>query len=674
MEKLGLSTGVSLVIYPILLLWTGLVGLRLGLLYAWLPPIVGIGILLWSIRSRIFRRRPPAEAEPHSNTETKASRLSLRRFTPSLHTIVLALVVVLLIFTRFWAIRTLDAPMWGDSYQHTVIAQLIADHNGLFRSWQPYADLQTFTYHFGFHSAVAVFHWVTDLAIPRCVLWVGQIFNILAVLCLYPLATKVCKNRWSGVAAVIIAGFLAPVPMTYTNWGRYPQLAGQIVLVVAIYMLWSVLVQSSVAERTTLLVQSTHTELLPVSNTPRTDWRSILLAAIVMGGLAITHFRVLIFAVLFLLAIFVSFIFTRGVGKAWKSIILRTFWMGLGGGIIFLPWFVNLYGGKILRNFTNQVITPASVVSTELQSYNAVGSLLQYLPVGLWLLLPLAIAWGMWKQHRGIALVSLWGFLLLVFANPSWLSLPGTGALSNFAIFIAVYILAAILIGGAIGLLAEEFLSGDWQADLSIRISSRWKANLLRLGIVGVQKNTRLSRWGNGLIAVVLVGIGLTGVPGRLSDLQPERYALLTRPDLRAASWIRDNLPTDANLLVNSMFAYGGSLLVGTDGGWWLPVLTKRQITVPPLNYGTERGPRTDFRKWINALPKAIETDGVTNPDVLQIFLDRKITYVYIGQQQGRVNNNGPVELDPSQLSNDPHFRTIYHQDRVWIFEIVLTP
>ncbi|MFN2280805.1 MAG: hypothetical protein ACK2TZ_03005, partial [Anaerolineales bacterium] len=67
--------------------------------------------------------------------------------------------IALIIAVRFWVIRSLDAPMWGDSYQHTMIAQLIVDHGGLFDSWQPYAEMTTFTYHFGFHSLVAVFHW-----------------------------------------------------------------------------------------------------------------------------------------------------------------------------------------------------------------------------------------------------------------------------------------------------------------------------------------------------------------------------------------------------------------------------------------------------------------------------------------------------------------------------------
>jgi hypothetical protein len=681
MEKLGLSAGVSLAVYPILLLWTGVVGLRLGPLYAWVPPVAGIGILLWYNRASFLRVRPAAENQSRSFIGLLRSirlpsqwTLPSRWTLPSLPTIVLLLAVALLVFTRFWAVRTLDAPMWGDSYQHTVITQLIVDHNGIFRSWQPYADLNTFTYHFGFHSAAAVFHWVTGLAMPRTILWIGQILNILAVLSLYPLAMKVCRNRWSGVTAVIIAGLLAPVPMSYTNWGRYPQLAGQIVLVAVIYLLWSVTTQTTETEKTTITITPASLDTTTPPGSPYRTWRAIALTAIVMGGLALTHYRVLVFAVLFVAAIFVSSVFSHISTKMWKTLALKMLWIGLGSGIIFLPWFINIFGGKILRNLTNQLTTPASAVPIDTQSYNAVGSLVQYLPVGVWLLLPLAAAWGLWKQHKGIALISLWGFLLLVAANPAWLSLPGTGALSNFAIFIAIYIPASILIGGAVGLLVEEFFTGEWRADLSLKLADGWKANLLRLGVVGVRKNYRLSKWMDGLIALVLIGVTLVSLPQRLDDLHPEWYALLTRPDLRAASWIKDNLHPNANLAVNSFFAYGGSLIAGSDGGWWLPVLTKRHTTLPPLNYGTESSSQSSYRQWVNELSKAITEKGITHPDVINMLHERKITQVYIGQRQGRVNYDGPVVFDPHQLANDPHFRAVYHQDRVWIFEVAQTP
>jgi hypothetical protein len=173
------------------------------------------------------------------------------------------------------------------------------------------------------------------------------------------------------------------------------------------------------------------------------------------------------------------------------------------------------------------------------------------------------------------------------------------------------------------------------------------------------------------LALVALAALALWGAGQRLGDLTVAQQALVTRPDLRAADWIRANTPQDARFLVNSFFAYGGASVVGSDGGWWLPLTAGRQTTQPPLLYGTERGPRPDYRLWVNALPTALQQKRVDDPEVLAMLRERGITHIYVGQRQGRVNYSGPVALEPQQLLDSPHFRPIYHQDRVWVFEIV---
>ena len=54
-----------------------------------------------------------------------------------------------------------NVPLWGDSQQHSTIVQLILDHGGLFDDWAPYADIQSLTYHFGFHAFAASIAWLT---------------------------------------------------------------------------------------------------------------------------------------------------------------------------------------------------------------------------------------------------------------------------------------------------------------------------------------------------------------------------------------------------------------------------------------------------------------------------------------------------------------------------------
>ncbi|MDE3090745.1 MAG: hypothetical protein KGJ80_15325, partial [Chloroflexota bacterium] len=214
-ERLGLAIGLSVAIYPLLLLWPNLMGLHLGALYAWLPIVFAILVLAWHNRAW----RPG---------KIGAAWRAWRQSPLVWSDLALIGLIFLIIFTRFWVIRSIDVPMWGDSYQHTMITQLIMDHGGLFDSWQPYTPYSTLTVQFGFPTAAAVFSWLTGTSSVRGVLWVGQILNVLAIIVLYPLAVRIARgNRWAGVGAVLIAGLLSQMPAFYVNWGRYAQLAGQ---------------------------------------------------------------------------------------------------------------------------------------------------------------------------------------------------------------------------------------------------------------------------------------------------------------------------------------------------------------------------------------------------------------------------------------------------------------
>lgn len=594
--RLGIAAGLSLAVYPVVILWTSLVGLRLGLLYAWLPVVIGLAAIIW--RYQDWRPRQGWEA--------------LRRWTRSdaLWPDLALLAVLGLVFgVRFLVVRTLDAPLWGDSYQHTMIVQLLVDHGGLFDSWEPYAPLQTFTYHFGFHSMVAAFHWLTGLSAMPAMIWGGQLLNGLAVLALYPLAARVSGSRWAGVGAVLVAGLLLSMPMVYTNWGRYTQLAGQVILPAAVIVTWLAL------------------------EAPHRKWRLGFLNWIVVGGLALSHYRVLIFY----LAFVVTWVLLSWRRLALPRIASRVVWVGIGAIVLFLPWLVHTFVGEIARNFGLQLSTQPGQLSSFAFEYNTIGDMFSYLTPLWWLILLVSVGVGLWRQRHGALLVSLWWFVLLIAANPAWLQLPGTGAISNFALFIAVYIPAGVLVGDLFGQLAT-------------RLTTRWRAGLL--------------------VALLLVGISLAGVRDRLDDLRVDSHALLVRPDLRAMAWIQDNTPGDAVFLVNSFFAYGGTVIAGSDGGWWLPLVAGRDNTSPPLTYGLEQGPDPGYRSRINDLTRQIQDAGLNDPGTLAMLRERGITHVYIGQRQGQVGRIGPHTLDPRSLLQSTHYRPVYHQDRVWVFEV----
>ena len=646
-ERLGLGGGLSLGLYPLLML-SSLFGLRLGALYAWLPPLAGTAYLLWKNRSSLLRM---------------PSRPSWKEIVWS--DLALIGLIVLIFAVRFWVVRSLEIPLWGDSYQHTVMAQLLVDHGGLFNSWQPYAEMQTFTYHYGFHSQAAVFHWATGLPIPQAVLWLGQILNGLAVIFLFPMAMRISgRNPWAGAAAVALAGMMLSMPMVYTNWGRYTQLAGQAILPAAITLGWTYLDSPQSASSFWKM--------------PRQQWRSLLPIWLVLCGLALTHYRILVFAIFFFAAYFFFCLDTRNT--LWRF-LQRMIWIALGAGLLFLPWFVKVFAGKIITFLGAYLSTTPAQAGSAGQQYNAIGDLLLYLPALVWVAFILAVTWGLWRKERRVAIFALWWFLLLLATNPQWFNLPGGGAISNFALFIAAYIPASLMLGCAAAWIFEALLAGStaWPKILDWGSSRRPPEQNAALH----QGALRLLQSFPGrrapaqpvaaplyaaLAAALLLAGGMWGARQRVAEISPGTYALAVRPDQRAAAWIDEHTPPEAHFLINSFFAYGGASVVGSDGGWWLPIIAHRSTTLPPLTYVSEQGPAPDYPQQVNALVAEINQKGIDHPDVIALLKARRVTHVYIGQRQGEVNSPAPL-FTAQQLLASANFQPVYHQDRIWIFE-----
>jgi hypothetical protein len=401
------------------------------------------------------------------------------------------------------------------------------------------------------------------------------------------------------------------MPMAYVNWGRFTQLAGQVILPIAIYL-----------------------SLEGLEDDGR-SFRMLSLAWLVVAGLALTHFRILIFYVLFVVAwtLFCS-------GKlSLRDIAFRIVRIGLVAALIFLPWFLRSFGGRIMLHFGHQLTQAPSERSSFEVTYNSMQPLDIYLAPWLWILAAVSAGQQLWKRNHLASLTVIWGFLLLLATNPHWLNLPGSGAISNFALFIAAYLLVALIIGAFLGPLLENL--------------STHKVFLLLAG-------------------VFLLGLGGIGATERLQDLSVHPHMLVTRPDLEAFKWIRSNTDADAKFWVNSYFSYGNYVILGSDAGWWLPLLARRSTSLPPMLYGVEKGPTPDYVNKIGALTERYSDLGVDHRDVLEVLQARDITHVYIGQQQGSANMKAdkPYAFRPEDFVASPWYDTVYHQDRVWIFEL----
>jgi len=623
LDSVGLSAGIGFAIYPLLFLWLDLVKIKISL-----PLLLSIPALSAAWLSHSAIRSIQSNWSRGNSTRSILRTWFQTQDWP--RNLAFLLLLGTVAFTRFWPVRALDAPMWGDSYQHTLITRLLVDHQGLFRSWEPYAESLSFTYHFGFHTLVAGFHQLTNMDLFKAVLWIGQMVNLAAVLALVPLASKVGEIRWSGIFAVLVAGLLSPMPMVYVNWGRYTQLAGQAILPAAIWLIWS------------------------AGELRHGGLRTSLLASIILSGLFLTHYRVMVFVLSFYLVM----LLVNLRKPQWLDLVKKYSVQGISAFLVSLPWVLRLFEGKLPSILGEQLATTSGQVPENILELNAVGDVTGYLPLYLWLLVLGAFLIGLVRRRRPTLIIALWWLIIFLAANPHLVGLPGTGALSNFAVFIAAYIPAGLIIGAAAGGLLEKNQPPDYGARglPSFASNSRNTRNFLRSGL---------------LLSIVLVSfviVGLTAAPARLRDIKIDEHALVTRPDIEAGSWIRENVSEGSKFLVNSFVAYQDSLVVGSDAGWWLPLIAGRKTTQPPINYVTEREPWSGYIAETNELVREISREGIDHPDVIRELQERKVTHVYIGQQQGTVN--GSPLLDARAMLNNPIFRLIYHENRVWIFEI----
>jgi hypothetical protein len=361
-----------------------------------------------------------------------------------------------------------------------------------------------------------------------------------------------------------------------------------------------------------------------------------LLAGLLAGGLALNHYLVLVFAVLFAL-ILLPFTLRR----SWvREPVTRLFLAGGAGALLFLPRFLQVFDGSIFA------VTGAQYAVSPGSSTPLVMPILwtSYLPVFLWLLLLASFAWAVLRKDRLAAAVGLlWGLLLLL-ANPARLGLPFNGALSNLAVLISFYIPAGILVGASTGWLIE--IAGQ-----ALPVSGQRK-------VVGAV-----------FLLLLLTAAGF-GVRSRQSDLEIAPHALLSRPDLQAMDWIRRNTPDDSLFLVNSIVSFG-SASAGTDGGWWIPYFTGRSTTQPPMNYGQEKSSIPGYHYWLIDLTTSVIDRGLDDPQTIALLKEWGVTHIYIGQQQGTVNYALP-SLPVDHLLELDWAVPVYHHDRVWIFALDL--
>ena len=615
--RAGLASGTSLAIYAIVLLITDLLGLHLGAWYAWGLVIFSITCLAW----RVIKRQKSRRIEPKDDNVISRNQ----RWSTRLAGITLVIILGLILVTRWWAVRSLEAPMWGDSVQHTVITQLIIDHGGLFDSWLPYAPYGSFGNQFGFPAAAALLTWMIGFDASQAVIWAGQIFNVLAVMALYPLAVRLAKGQhWAGVGAVLAAGLISTMPAFYFNWGRYAQLAGQLILPTALWMLWDVVETPSEGGR--------------AGGFKALDWRKIVLAGVVLGGMVMYQYRTPFFYLTYIMAWVVGWWLPvwRFNAQRWLGGVVKVALVVLTGILVFLPW-----GLRILTTQVGDLAiseAPRSAMWENVQAdYQAWREVLKYVPAPLAGLALAAWLWGLLRREWLVFSLGLWAAWSASIYSWNLAGVPGAQQVSSFAVLISLYIPGSLLVGWFVGQIGGA--------------ASRRKAL-------------------EALLVVVVVGAGIWYAWEQRAIAEPQTYAMLTRPDRRAMDWIRENTPAESRFLVQGFRAFYNTAAVGSDAGWWLPVLSGRANSIPPLYALSSEVPIEEgYSAEVVNLVAALETTPLNTPQGVRILCEQEISHIYVGQQQGLVGIDWLSQsYAADELLNHPAYRQIYHRDRVMIF------
>jgi len=590
-DRICISIGLSIALVPLTLYWTTLLGLRQTTITVSLLLVLAAGISSWDIIKR------------HRLRELLSSRAQL------LTLFLLSLIFTGAVIARIWGVDGIDFPLWTDSYHHTLISQIIVDSGLVPSSYEPYAPIRDFSYHFGFHTLVAWFHWLTRIPAPRSVVLIGQIINAMVVPTTYVFAKHLWKSREAGLIAALILGLFSHMPAFFVNWGRYTQLAGQILFPVALLLCMDAL------------------------DRHRKSLRSICLAAIAIAGLFMTHNRMTIFLLVFFGIYFLYKLVREWRNPSLRNDILLSFALTLIIAVVIeLSWVINFAKG-----FGTRVVgmMMAGYQQSEFGTYYAWQP--EYLIEfgarwGLWVLAGLGLLLSFRRRKKGGAFLFLGTLSVLFLAQTNLVGI--TPLFSTLIVIIWLYFPTALL-------------AGYFIAETLRFILSRWTGD----------ENQRFR-----ISTAIMVLLILMSIPGiwHIRSLTLPENGFVREPDLQAMSWIEENIPGDALFYISTKF-WTPHLAHGLEAGYWIPYLAHRETILPPEPYTS--GGEVPYMYFVNSRARLLSQEQEAEP-LHELLNENHGNHIYIGSR--------PANLDPADFESLPSmYDLIYVGEGVWIFRVL---
>ncbi len=527
------------------------------------------------------------------------------------------------LFSRFWVVRDLPYPAWTDSLHHTLLTRLTAQTGRLPFDLQPYSPVPLDQYHLGLYSLSATTQWLGQVPAHTALLWTAQVLNGLCGLGVY-LALDRKVGRVGALVGVAVAGLLCHQPAWYMNWGRFTQLSGQIVLLIAWLVTWETLAR---------LRQAPAVEASQLD--PALAW-SLVLASLLTGSVFLYHFRV---AAFYLPLLGLSLVWelwrARKRGRV-AAVVKGVIVLSLVSLLVISPalWeSLQVY----VKNRLDPPEPPPNLLSeqeieqADTRFFDFSWGSLPTLTARRWLLVlaGLSAALGLIKWNKLVLLCLLWIASLYLIGQAYLLGISLLNVTNLGAVLILGYLPIGLVVGAAVQALLRS-------------LRPAWRESGVRL-VVGL---------------TLTAGFAASHV--RAAEVEAYRH-FVTPQDVSAMDWIRQNVPPEARFAVNTHF-WLPSAPHGTDAGYWLPYLTGNPTTLGTML--NSLGP-VDFQVDIIKMSQVVdrlETDNAALAE-LQAW---GVEYVYVG----RKGDYGGPGLDANRLSQAPNASLLYQQGGVTVLKI----
>ncbi len=521
------------------------------------------------------------------------------------------------LFTRFWVLRDHPYPAWTDSLHHTLLTQLTAVQGQLPRTMEPYFPIPLGQYHLGLYAITAATQWLAQVPAHTALLWTAQALNGLCGLGVYLVLDRRAGRPGALVGATVV-GLLSHQPAWYVNWGRFTQVAGQAILLIA----WEV-------TRETLESWG--------------EWRGkgwgvrswyALCAAALTAAVALLHFRVGAF---YLLLLATSTVWDGWL--RWRKGRMRRF----VEGVMVVGVLALVLAGPAMRagvlTARRAAALNAQGVLTEAERGEVREHYFQFpmetvpiLVARSWLLVlgGLGALIGIAGRESLVGIILAWVAELVGLGNAYRLGIPALSLTNMGAILIMLYLPLGIVVGAA-----------------SERVAAF--ARYLGYAIPRI------------VVVTICLTVGFVGSHVRVTEIEPYRY-YVTPADLAAMQWINAHVPGNAVFAVNTHF-WLPRAPHGTDGGYWIPYFTGRRTTAGTMLDGLGSEAYLDKVVAMSRAVKRLEA----GEDALEELRRLGVTHIYVG---AKGNFASPPGLDVTRLRGMGGVEVVYEGEGVAIFSI----